>query len=282
MRWTLQSETGRLTDVLLCRPDHYHWIDTNAIAHGTLASGTDFDHVAAVVQYDGLVATLQAAGVTCHFLSPEPGFPYQVYTRDSSQVTPWGPALTQMRMPARRGEYARVLDFYGAEFWRYATNGTIEGGDIHVIRPGLLLVGHSGVRTDLAGAAQFGGWFADAGWDVRLQPFAEHFLHLDVLFCMAADDLAVACIEVLGDGFAAWAAANGIGIIPASYAEVMDMGCNLLALGDRRVVSPAHSVRINGALRRAGITVFDPALDVFARGGGSVHCLTMPLHRNPL
>ncbi len=282
MRWTLQSETGRLTDVLLCRPDHYHWIDTNAIAHGTLQAGARFDHAAAVGQYDGLVAALTGAGVTCHYLTPQVGFPYQVYTRDSSQVTPWGPVLTQLRMPARRGEYAGVIDFYGRDFWRYASHGTIEGGDIHIIRPGLLLVGHSGVRTDLAGATQFAGWFADAGWTVRLQAFAEHFLHLDVLFCMAADDLAVACVEVLGDDFSAWAAANGIAIIPASYAEVMAMGCNLLALGDRRVISPAHSVRINAELRRAGIEVLDPPLDLFARGGGSVHCLTMPLNRLPL
>ncbi len=284
MRWTLQSETGVLTDVLLCRPDHYHWIDTNSIAHGTLTAGTGFDHAAAVVQYDGLVAALEGAGVTCHYLKPEPGFPYQVYTRDSSQVTPWGPVLTQLCTSQRRGEYARVLDFYSASggMWNYATRGTIEGGDIHVIRPGLFLVGNSGGRTDVAGATEFAGWFADAGWTVRLQPFPEHFLHLDVMFCMAADDLAVACIEVLGGDFAAWAAAQGIGIIPASYAEVMAMSCNLLALGDRRVISPAHSVRINAALRAQGITVIDPPLEIFARGGGSVHCLTMPLNRKAL
>jgi arginine deiminase len=38
-------------------------------------------------------------------------------------------------------------------------------------------------------------------------------------------------------------------------------------------------VRVNAALRAEGITVFDPELDEFARGGGSVHCMTMPLRR---
>jgi arginine deiminase len=28
--------------------------------------------------------------------------------------------------------------------------------------------------------------------------------------------------------------------------------------------------------------VFDPPLDLFALGGGSVHCMTMPLNREPL
>jgi N-dimethylarginine dimethylaminohydrolase len=60
----------------------------------------------------------------------------------------------------------------------------------------------------------------------------------------------------------------------------MAMSCNILALGDNRVISPAHSTRLNAALREAGVTVFDPALNWFAQGGGSVHCMTMPLRRD--
>jgi N-dimethylarginine dimethylaminohydrolase len=281
MHWTLSSETGVLTDVLLCRPDHYHWIDSNAVAHQTLAAATAFDPARAAAQYDGLVEALEANGVARHYLVPEDHLPYQVYTRDSSQTTPWGPVLTQLRMPARRGEYAGVLGFHD-RFFAYASQGTLEGGDIHIIRPGLLVIGYSGVRTDRAGAEQFASLFAARGWSVRLQPFAEHFLHLDVLFCMATDRLAVACIDVLGDDFAAWAAANGIELVLASYAEVMAMSCNLLALGDGRVISPVHSRRINAELRGRGLTVIDPPLDLFAAGGGSVHCLTMPLNRLPL
>jgi N-dimethylarginine dimethylaminohydrolase len=278
VQWTISSETGRLTDVLLCRPDHYHWIDTNAVAHQTFAAATAFDKAGAVAQYDGLVAALEAAGVNCHYLAPEPHLPYQVYTRDSSQTTPWGPVLTQLRTPQRRGEYAGVLGFHDS-FFAYANKGALEGGDIHIIRPGLLLIGHSGARTDREGAEQFAGWFAARGWSVRLQGFAAHFLHLDLLFCMATDRLAVACVDVLGDDFAGWAAANNIELLPATYAEVMAMSCNLLALGDGRVISPSHSRRINAELRARGVTVIDPPLDLFAAGGGSVHCLTMPLNR---
>ncbi|MEI6641230.1 MAG: arginine deiminase family protein [Novosphingobium sp.] len=284
MRWTVDSETGVLTDVLLCPPDHYRWIDTNSIAHSTLTNQVQFDADVAKAQYAGMVDALERAGVTCHFLTPDPEHPYQVYTRDSSQTTPWGPVLTQLRMPARRGEYAAVLDFHLKQdgFWRYATSGTCEGGDIHLIRPGLAVIGYSGVRTDLAGARQMAGWFEAEGWEVRLQPFPEHFLHLDVLFCMATDNLAVACIEALGEDFADWLTAHGIDRIEASYAEVMAMSCNLLSLGGNRVLSPAHSTRINDELRRRQVQVFDPPLEMFSLGGGSIHCLTMPLRREPL
>jgi N-dimethylarginine dimethylaminohydrolase len=160
------------------------------------------------------------------------------------------------------------------------TAGTVEGGDIHIVRPGLLMVGHSGVRTNFEGASQFGGIFEAQGWEVKLVPFAEHFLHLDVLFCMATPQLAVACIEVLGEGFEAFLSDRQIRTIRVSYAEVMAMSCNLLALGDDRVISPAHSTRLNAALRAEGVEVLDPELDEFARGGGSVHCMTMPLLRD--
>jgi N-dimethylarginine dimethylaminohydrolase len=281
MRWSVDSETGRLRDVLLCRPENYRWIDTNAVAHATLSSGAANDPARLQRQYGELEAALLQAGVNLHYTAPEGHLPYQVYTRDSSQTTPWGPVLTQLAMPQRRGEYASLLRFHGAEgFWQYATAGTVEGGDIHVVKPGLLVVGYSGVRTTQAGAAQLARWFEAKGWETKLLPFAEHFLHLDVLFCMATPRLAVACIDVLGDEFEAFLAARQIRVLRASYREVMAMSCNLLALGDDRVVSPAHSVRINGMLRAEGVEVFDPELDEFARGGGSVHCMTMPLKRD--
>ena len=68
-------------------------------------------------------------------------------------------------------------------------------------------------------------------------------------------------------------------MIEATYREVMAMSCNLLALGADRVLSPRHSARINAALRAEGLEVLDPELDLFAAGGGSVHCMTMPLAR---
>lgn len=187
-------------------------------------------------------------------------------------------------MPQRRGEYASLLNFHGAHdgFYKYTTAGTVEGGDIHIVRPGLLIIGHSGVRTNEAGAAQFGGFFTEQGWEVKHVPFAEHFLHLDVLFCMATPQLAVACIDVLGEDFEAYLAARQIRTIRATYPEVMAMSCNLLALGDDRVISPAHSTRLNARLRAEGVEVFAPELDEFARGGGSVHCMTMPLLRAPI
>lgn len=283
-RWTVDSETGVLTDVLLCGPDNYAWIPTNDIARRTLArTGGLPDAQGLQSQFRQLVDALETSGVACHFLTPEPQLPYQVYTRDSSQVTPWGPMVTQLFRPQRRGEVASVVDFYArtdCPIWRYASSGAIEGGDIHIIRPGLMAIGYTGERTTESGAEQFAGWFRDAGWEARVIPFAEHFLHLDVIFSMVADGLAIAVTDVIEDEHLDWFRAHGIRLMPVSYKEAMTaMGCNVLAVGNGRVISPRHSKRINAMLRAEGLTVLEPDLDLFAAGGGSVHCMTMPLRR---
>ena len=278
--WRLESETARLTDVLLCRPDHYTWIPTNAIARATLASGLQFTRAQVMAEYAEFEAALDEAGVARHYLTPDPTFRYQVYTRDSSQVSPGGPVLTMLAMPQRRGEYAPIIEHYGSAFWHMATAGTLEGGDIHLIRPGLAAIGHSGGRTSEAGARQYADWLEASGWNVRLVPFDDHFLHLDVIFSMVAPGLALACTDALADDFVAWLRERDIRLIDVRYREAMaDMACNVLALGGGKVLSPRHCARTNAALRAEGLTVLDPELRLFAHGGGSAHCMTMPLRR---
>ncbi len=281
--WGIDSEYGTLRDVLLCKPDHYDWFPLNAVARASIASGERPDPRDVQREFAELEAALDQGGVRRHYVTPEPHLGAQVYTRDSSQMTPWGPLLTRMYKPQRQGEYAPILDFYrglGCAMWRHANHGCIEGGDIAIIRPGLLVIGYTGTRTDLDGATQLARWFEAAGWEARLVPIDEHFLHIDVLFCMAAEGLAVGCTQVLDDGFQEWLAARGIRLLDASYREVMDLCCNLLALGDGRVISARHSTRLNAALRAEGLTVLDPDLRVITRGGGGVHCMTMPLRRD--
>lgn len=282
--WTVATETGPLREALLCAPDHYRWIPANAVARRTLAAGGQPDPAALHAQHAELADALTGAGVTVHRLPTLPHLPYLAYTRDSVVTTPHGPVLCQLARPERRGEYAPLLEFHAAHqspFWRHASAGTLEGGDVHLIRPGLAVIGVSGGRTNAAGAAQLATWLRAEGWEVREQPFDEHFLHLDVLFCMAAANLAVACPEALDPAFLDWLRDHGIRCLPVGYADTMRLGCNILALGHGRVVSARESTAVNALLRAHGLTVLDPALSLFTAGGGGPHCLTCPLRRDP-
>lgn len=280
--WGISSETGTLTDVLLCKPDHYRWNSVNRASRETLMQGLELDLPALQRQHREFEAALDEAGVHRHYLADEDHLPYQVYTRDSSQMTPWGVVHVMLQAETRRGEWASIIRFYehaGIPVWNWCTRGRLEGGDVHLVRPGVLLVGYSGTRTDLEGARQFAAWFEAQGWQTRLVRFAEHFLHFDTLFCMVADRLAAACLDVLEHEDVAWLRGQGIDLVPVSYKDASRAGCNVLALGDGRVVSPRENTDLNRRLRAQGIRVYDPEYGLFTRGGGSVRCTSMALHR---
>lgn len=279
--WSVSSETGVLREVLVCPPTHYSWVPTNSIVRRTLDAGGQAPTQAQLAaQHGELVDALQQGGARVHLLPPEPHLPYMAYTRDQSIMTPWGPVLCQLERRQRRGEYAALHRFHEGRFWRLSSAGTLEGGDVHIIRPGLALIGHSGGRTDEAGATQFASWLRAEGWEARLERFDEHFLHLDVLFCMAAPGLAVACTDVLDPDLLGWLRDHKIRTIQVPYADTMRLGCNILALGHDTIISARESTTLNATLRAEGLTVLDPALSLFTLGGGGPHCLTCPLLRD--
>ena len=82
--WGVDSEYGRLLDVLLCPPDSFRWRETSAITRATMEAGHRFDPEVVAEQHAGLLAAYEEAGVRCHFLETEPALPYAVFTRDSS------------------------------------------------------------------------------------------------------------------------------------------------------------------------------------------------------
>jgi N-dimethylarginine dimethylaminohydrolase len=283
VQWRVESEYGVLRDVLLCRPAYFKWLPLNFLAAQSLAAGKQPGQADIEAQYEELLAAFADAGVRTHFVVPEPHLSFQVYTRDSSTVTPWGPVLSQHYREVRRGEYAPILKFYGPDrFFQFANEGNVEGGDVHIIRPGLLLMGCSGGRTTRPGAEQYTGWFKAKGWETRIYEIPELFVHLDVAFCMAAPGLAVACTEVLEPDLIDWLQAHSIRLLPVTYHEMMQLGANLLALGNDRIISPRHNKRVNEMLRSEGLTVYDPTLDAFTAIGGGVHCMTQSLARDPV
>jgi N-dimethylarginine dimethylaminohydrolase len=283
--WGVSSETGRLRDVLLCRPEHYAWAPINAVARASLARGLKPDRQAAKAQYGEFLAALEQAHVARHFVETDPALGYQVYTRDISLVAPEGAIILQPFRVIRNGEVAHTVEFHeraGIPRRGWITAGCVEGGDIHLIRPGLAVIGCSGERTTERGAAQLAAMLEAMGYEVRIQPFAEHFLHLDVIFCMASEGIAVACTEVIEPDFADWLGGHGIELVPVGYRDSMALGCNLLSLGNGTVISPEANRELNARLRAAGLTVLDPDLSVFTAGGGGAHCMTMPLRRDPI
>ena len=276
------SESDRLTEVLLCRPTYLEAVPCCSVTRESLCDGFAPSIVEATRQHMMLEAILEANGIATRLLPAQPGMPDLCFTRDSAVMTPWGLLGLNPASPHRRLEPAQMMVFArNAKLPTLGTIeiGTVEGGDVCIARDGLLVVGWSGERTSQRGAEAVCELFAAAGWRTMTYRFDPHFLHLDTQFCMVDDDLALACVDVLHDDFLRAMTAEGIEMIPVSYKEARRMGCNLLALGGRRVIASAGNIRVAAELRRHGVRVEMVEVSQFERCGGGVHCLTMPIAR---
>jgi N-dimethylarginine dimethylaminohydrolase len=282
-RWGADSETGRLTDVLLSPPTHLAMVPCNAVTRDSLARGLSSCTVSAARQHRALAARLEAAGVRCHIAPSKPGLSDLAFTRDSVVMTPWGLVGLRPSEPHRRGEAAHLvaaLKGIGIESLGTVEEGKVEGGDVCFLRPGLVMIAISGERTDEAGARALGRIFERRGWRALYTRIDPRYLHLDTQFALVSKHLGVACLETLESGFAETMAGLGIDLLPATPDEVDRLEVNLLSLGGCRVVAPAGETRVNRALRRRGYDLIEVEIDQFVRCGGGVHCLTMPLGRS--
>jgi N-dimethylarginine dimethylaminohydrolase len=282
-KWGIDSEYGRLRDLLVGPIDNYSWQGGNAVAQRSERLGRRFDKAVVLAQYAEMIDAYQRADVTVHQLPAEDGLPYQVYARDSSVMTPWGAIITQLQKDYRRGEYAGVLRFYlenNIPIYDLVSAGNVEGGDFMVLKPGVAICGYSGERSIEPAVNQIRGWFEAEGWEFFSYAFDPHFLHLDVQMGMIAEDLAVVCVEAVEPELVTWLQDKGIRILPISYGETMDMGTNIVALGDERVLIPAAGKNLIAACRAEGLEVFDPDVSMIAQGGGSVHCMCQALRRD--
>jgi N-dimethylarginine dimethylaminohydrolase len=283
IEWGVDSEHGVLRDVLLCPPDNFRWRATSAITRATLESGRAFDPEAAAAQHAELVSAYEEAGVRCHFLEPDPALPYQVFARDSSVMTPWGPFVTAPKQPWRRGEYAPVVRFYeDAEIpiWRMASAGAIEGGDVMIVEPGAVVIGTGEERTEIEAARQLAAWFTEEGWEARVEPIPGVFVHIDVLMAVVAEKVAAVCSEHLSAGLIRWLSSRGFDLLEVPAEDAWTLGVNAISLGGDRVLTGARAHALNEQMAARGLELLAPELEMFTLGGGSAHCLGQALRRD--
>jgi N-dimethylarginine dimethylaminohydrolase len=87
-------------------------------------------------------------------------------------------------------------------------------------------------------------------------------------------------VEAVEPELVEWLRSRGIRAIPISYGDAMQMGSNVVALGNGRVLVPASSKNLIAACRAEGLTVYDPDVTMIGNGGGAVHCMCQALRRD--
>ena len=279
--WGFDNETDPLTDVLLGPPAHLFHRATSSLSRKHLRDAP-CDIQLAQAQHADLVSAYRHYDVNVHMLNPEPELTMQVYSRDSSVMTPYGAFITAMAQWWRRGEnYAaiRAYEKLGIPIYDMVTAGTFEGGDFNVIENGCVLIGCGSARTQEEGARQVASWFEAEGWEVRLAFIDEYYVHIDLMVVPIAEKLTAVCLDCTEPGIVDWLKAKGHEIIDVPFQQTMNLGCNLMSLGRDRVIVPTASTTLAENLKAHGFDVCAVDTAEISKTGGGIHCMAQALRR---
>lgn len=286
VNWGINNDYSPLQDVLLGKPEFYRWVEAGPLIGRTLANahktGVVFDRQLAMSQHAEMVRIYEDAGVACHFLEADEVLHRNFFARDSSAMTPWGALICHMQLKCRRADYVSVIKFYqenNIPIWKFATAGHFEGGDFVILEPGKVLIGYCGERSEKEGSEQIAEFVRNEGWEAVTAPISREFVHMDGLVVPLAEKLLVACLDALEPWVVRQMREWGFDFVDVPYREAKNLGVNLVALGDQKVLSMKGANELNGKMKALGFEVHEPDMSMFTLGGGGVHCLAQALCR---
>jgi N-dimethylarginine dimethylaminohydrolase len=235
----------------------------------------------ALAQWEGLVATLEAAGAEVVVMEPAADVPDLVYTANAGLVNGGQFVPSHFRHPERRPETPINAAWFGERGWRVdhlpaevdhegagdALPFTPEGG------PTVLLSGYS-FRSDARAATELSTLLACPVRPIQLVD--PRLYHVDLTFCPL--DARRAIVAPLG-----WDA-YGRKVVEAlveeplvlSDEEALSFCANSVVVGDT-IVMPAVPPRVGRQLEAWGLTVVGCQVDEFLKAGGGCRCLTLAL-----
>ena len=290
MRCNGHSMVGSLQRVLVCSPAAAGW---NQPERANQWRDLGFHHAPdcdeASAQHTALVHELEAAGAEIIELPAAADFSVDaVYAHDASLATDFGLIVMRPGKPNRaaEGHHHRALcQQLGIPILgEISAPGTTEAGDIVWLDAKTLLVGH-GFRTNAEGIEQLRRLLAPKGVEVlsAALPYGSGpsaCLHLMSLISLLDERTALVDLPWLAVESVELLKQRGFRFVEIDYSERETLACNVLALGEKRLLAIAENHKTNDRLRRAGFDVRTfPGSELCINGGGGPTCLTRPLLR---
>lgn len=180
------------------------------------------------------------------------------------------------------GSFCETLDI--PTLGKIVPPGTTEAGDIVWLDANTLLIGN-GYRTNAGGIRQMRDLLAAKGVDVLSAPLPygagpSACLHLMSLISLLEEGTALVDLPWLAVETVELLKSRGFSFIEIDPSERDTLACNVLALGDKRLLAIEENRKTNARLRDAGFEVRTfPGSELCVNGGGGPTCLTRPLLR---
>jgi len=282
--------TGALDRVLICSPRTAGWNHPDRVAHWQeLGFHQAPDFAEAQSQHEALCRELKTAGAEVIDLPASPSLSLDaVYTHDSSLATDHGLIVMRPGKPNRIAEgphhasFCKSLDV--PTLGAIEPPGTTEAGDIVWLDDKTLLIGH-GYRTNAEGIRQMRNLLSPKGIEVLSAPLPHGpgpsaCLHLMSLISLLDERTALVDLPWLAVETVELLKSRGFTFIEIDASERDTLACNVLALGNNRLLAIEENKKTNARLRQAGFDLRTfPATELCINGSGGPTCLTRPLLR---
>jgi N-dimethylarginine dimethylaminohydrolase len=286
--------TGELVRVMVCPPENAGWdVSGKSAAWQQLGFQHAPDFRVAQRQHEILCELLTGAGAQVLRLPASESLTLDaVYAHDASLATDHGLILMnpgKKNRVAEAREHANFCRQIGIPvFGEIRLPGTSESGDIVWLDSRTLLVG-DGYRTSKAGIEQLRALLSsnDSAKNVEVLPAPLPYgsgpsacLHLMSLMSMLDEQTILVDLPWLAVETVELFKAHEFRLIEIEYSERETLACNVLALGQKRLIAIEENVKTNQRMRDAGFDVRTfPGSEICINGAGGPTCLTRPLLR---
>jgi N-dimethylarginine dimethylaminohydrolase len=284
------SMVDSLERVMVCSPQGAAWNQPELVARWReLGFQHSPDFATGQSQHEALCRELEIAGAEVIKMPPAPHLSLDaVYTHDASLPTDYGLIVMRPGKPNRVAEgphhatFCKTLDI--PTLGTITPPGSTEAGDIVWLDPKTLLIGH-GYRTNAAGIRQMRALLAPKGVEVLSAPLPygpgpSACLHLMSLISLLDDHTAIVDLPWLAVETVELLKSRGFKFIEIDPSERDTLACNVLALGNHRLLALEENRNTNARLRQAGFEVRTfPGSELCINGSGGPTCLTRPLLR---
>ena len=284
------SMVGPLKRVLVCSPHTAGWNDPDRVAQWRdLGFGHAPDFSTAESQHAALRQQLEAIGAEVIDLPPATSLTLDsAYAHDASLTTDFGLILMRPGKPNRMAEGRHHGVFANdagiSILGEIVAPGTTEAGDMVWLDEKTLLIGH-GYRTNAAGISQMRALLAPKGVEVISAPLPygpgpSACLHLMSLISLLDEQTALVDLPWLAVETVELLKSRGYRFIEIDDSERDALACNVLSLGEKRLLVIEENSRTNERLRQHGFDVRTfPGSEICINGSGGPTCLTRPLLR---